>query len=299
VVLLNSLRLDDFKNSVLNLHFQIVSFRLSHFTAYIDEAGDEGFGKLAAGPVGGQSRWLMLGACLVSREHDLRLPFWRDQILARFPNRRNRDLHFRFLKHDQKVVVCQEIARLPIRACVTMSHKVTIPGSPWEETFKRKNYLYNYLIRWLLERLTTYCAREARDARLRIVFSRRASTDYAQMKNYLQFIRDGGEIVRPVRSINWQVLNLDDLAVEDHSRWAGLPIADVITSAVFMGFEPNYYGNYEPSYVRLLKDNFIASHGYRLNTGIVPVPSLDKCAADQHQLSLFMELNRNERVPGS
>jgi len=41
------------------------------YTAYIDEAGDEGFGKLAAGPIGGQSQWLLLGACLVSRENDL------------------------------------------------------------------------------------------------------------------------------------------------------------------------------------------------------------------------------------
>jgi len=32
---------------------------MQHSTVYIDEAGDEGFGKLAAGPVGGQSRWLV------------------------------------------------------------------------------------------------------------------------------------------------------------------------------------------------------------------------------------------------
>jgi len=38
---------------------------MKEYVAYIDEAGDEGFGKLAAGPVGGQSRWLVLGACIV------------------------------------------------------------------------------------------------------------------------------------------------------------------------------------------------------------------------------------------
>ena len=33
-----------------------------------------------------------------------------------------------------------------------MSHKVTIPGTRFEETFKKKQYLYNYLVRWLLKK---------------------------------------------------------------------------------------------------------------------------------------------------
>lgn len=272
---------------------------MSEFTAYIDEAGDEGFGKLATGAVGGQSRWLMLGACIVSREHDLLLPQWRNRILARFPKKKTNDLHFRDLKHDQKVVVCQEISRLPVRACVTMSHKVTIPGSPWEQAFKKKGYLYNYMIRWLLERLTAYCAAQGNGSKLRVVFSRRANTDYQEMKNYFCLMRDGGEVVRPVRSINWSVFDIDEIAVENHSKWAGLQIADAITSAVFMGFEPNLYGNYEPTYARILKHNFIASGGSKLNAGIVPVPAFNRCAADEHQMRLFRELNENERVPGS
>ena len=128
------------------------------FVAYIDEAGDEGFGKLAAGPVGGQSHWLILGACLVSREDDLKLPHWRDQILGRFPKRKTRDLHFRYLNHAQKVVVSQEIAKLPVHLSLVLSHKVTIPGSKYESTFKQQGRLYNYILRWLLERITTHCS---------------------------------------------------------------------------------------------------------------------------------------------
>ena len=81
-----------------------------HYTAYIDEAGDEGLGKLAAGPIGGQSRWLVVGACVVAREDDLKMPLWRDQVIARFPNRAAKDLHFCNLKHEQRVVACQELA---------------------------------------------------------------------------------------------------------------------------------------------------------------------------------------------
>jgi hypothetical protein len=88
---------------------------MKEYVAYIDEAGDEGFGKLAAGPVGGQSRWLVLGACIVSRENDLRLPALRDQIVTRFAKRKSHDLHFRDLKHAQKVVVCQKLLRFRLK----------------------------------------------------------------------------------------------------------------------------------------------------------------------------------------
>jgi hypothetical protein len=81
---------------------------MHHYTVYTDEAGDEGFGKLAAGPIGGQSRWLILGACIVSRENDLKIPAWRDQILARFPKKQKRDLHFRDLKHEQKLLCARK-----------------------------------------------------------------------------------------------------------------------------------------------------------------------------------------------
>jgi hypothetical protein len=260
------------------------------YTAYIDEAGDEGFGKLAAGPVGGQSRWLNIGACIVSRENDLKLPAWRDAILAKFPKKQNRDLHFRKLNHAQKIVVCQDIAKLPIGICITLSHKATIPGSKWEATFKKKGYLYNFLIRWLLERITEVCRREARGeaASLKVIFSRRSSTDYQIMRDYLILMRDGMEVMKPVRSIDWRLLDIDNIAVENHSKWAGLQIADCATTALFLAVEPNVYGNYEPAYAQLLKPRLIRSKtGHILNCGLTPVPAFHKCRADAEQTAFF------------
>jgi hypothetical protein len=263
---------------------------MKEYVAYIDEAGDEGFGKLAAGPVGGQSRWLVLGACIVSRENDLRLPALRDQIVTRFAKRKSHDLHFRDLKHAQKVVVCQEIAAFPLEVCVTLSHKITIPGSRFEVAFKKKGYLYNYLVRWLLERITTACAENSHPSAcsLKLVFSRRSGTNYQTMKEYLELMRDGREVMQPVRSINWKVLNVDDIAVENHSKWAGLQVADCVTSAFFVAVEPNVYGNYEPAYAQLLKTRVLrAKGGSALNRGVAPVPSFFKCNADAAQLEFF------------
>jgi hypothetical protein len=262
---------------------------MAEFIAYIDEAGDEGFGKLRdAGGNGGQSRWLLIGACLVCAEDDRALPSWRDSILARLPGKR-RDLHFRDLNHDQKVFVSQEISKLPVGAAVAFSHKVTIPGSRWEQTFKRKGYLYNYLVRWLLERISFECAPDLGEERnsLKLVFSRRGGTDYAVMRDYLTLLRDGRELLPPVRTIDWNVVDVNNIAVETHKKWAGLQIADCITSAFFSAVEPNVFGNYEPRYAEELRSRVITRANRGLNHGVTPVPSLGGCQPTDHHRGFF------------
>lgn len=268
---------------------------MRRFTAYIDEAGDEGIGKLATSSPGGQSRWLILGASIVSRENDLKLPLWRDDILKRFPKRNSRDLHFRNLKHEQKVVVSQMISQLPLGACLAFSNKATISGSKWESTFKKPGYLYNYLLRYLLERITEVCARRSapEGASVHIVFSRRGGTDYQGIREYLQKMRSGDEYKKPVRPINWNVLDPENISVENHSKWAGLQMADCITSAFFTAVEPNNYGNYESRYAEIMRGNLLRdSNGIILNCGVTPVPSLTKSACDPSQLAFFQSYSK-------
>lgn len=262
---------------------------MKHYTAYIDEAGDEGFGKLASGTSEGQSRWLCVGACIVTHENDLKLPGWRNEILAKFPKKKTRDLHFRDLKHEQKIVVCQQISKLPIGVCVTLSHKITIQGSKWESTFKKKGYLYNYLLRWLLERITDVCRRSGGPgASLRLVFSRRANTDYKTMKEYFNLMKEGREFMPQSRRIDWTLIDIENISVENHSKWAGLQISDCVTSAFFLAVEPNVYGNYEHTYAKLLKDRLLKSrNGSYLNCGLTPVPSWVKCQANPRQIEFF------------
>jgi hypothetical protein len=264
---------------------------MAEFIAYIDEAGDEGFGKLKNTDAGGQSRWLVLGACIVGGADNLRLPIWKDEILARFPGKQSRDIHFRSLKHDQKVVVCQEIAKRPLMAAVALSHKVTIPGTKWEPIFKRKGYLYNYLVRWLLERITTHCRIQIPEGpcSVRLVFSRRGGTDYQSMRDYLILMRDGRERQQPVRSINWSALDVDDIAVESHSKWAGLQIADCMTSAFYAAVEPNVYGNLESRYAECLRGSVLRRpDGGALNHGVAPVPSHYGCQPNAEHKAFFL-----------
>jgi hypothetical protein len=107
------------------------------------------------------------------------------------------------------------------------------------------------------------------------------------MKDYLALIRDGKEKIRSPHSINWSVLDLDSIEVENHSKRAGLQIADVISSAVFFGIEPNIYGNCEHKYAEILIDKFIKLKGKRINFGIVPIPPLGKTPLNEEQKKFF------------
>jgi len=272
-------------------------------TAYVDEAGDEGLGKLRTQGNSGQSHWLAIGACLVRHEHDLSLPRWRNEILAKIGKANRQYLHFRDLSHDQKVVACQHLASKRFGASVVISNKGTLLDHDKLPIFKKRGYLYNYMIRYLLERITQVCVKAAEkekhgNAKLKVIFSRRGGTDYQSMKEYLLLIKEGRELIKHGRSAYWDVLDIESIKVENHSKWAGLQIADVVTSAVFCAVEPNYYGNCEPRYALELADRFGTNNNHIIDNGITPIPPLSKNPLNQQQREFFQEVQRRRQAPG-
>ncbi len=236
----------------------------------------------------------MIGACIVPVAHDAKLPTWRNEIVGRL-QKPWRQIHFCDLSHDQRVVVSQEIAKLPIEAALTLSHKVTIPGTKWAEVFRKKGYLYNYLVRWLLERITTHVATSypKEKNRLRLVFSKRGGTDYASMRDYMILMRDGRERIKPIRTIRWDVLDVNDLAVEDHANFAGLQLADCITSAFYAAVEPNRFGNFEPRYADTLRGVVMRRpNNNALNHGVCPLPSWYGCQPEDHHKEFFLSFSK-------
>nr|WP_245223971.1 DUF3800 domain-containing protein [Rhizobium halophytocola] len=269
------------------------------YIAYVDEAGDEGFGKLGKDEPTAQSRWFAIGAVVVQKSFDREVPGWKTEVLEHFPKKKSLDLHFRELKHDQRVQACILLSQKPIGACVVCSNKITLLEHPKKDIFKQRQHLYNYLTRFLLERLTAACQRKAwlehrAEAHLKVVFSRRRGTDYHAMRRYLEFMRDGKEVVRPVRSIDWNVLDPSDILVENHSKRAGLQIADIFTSAIWHALEPNSFGFCEARYARLLVPRLLRSQGQRYGTGLTIVPSKDNhiLTAEQHEFIDYVKAYR-------
>lgn len=267
---------------------------MDEYFLYVDEAGDEGFGKLRKSDSGGQSRWLLLGAILVRKQNDSSLPAWRDEVMELFPRKRQRDLHFKHLKHEQRVAAAKLLGQKRMGVCVVCSDKTTIPHLPPHllAIYKRKGHLYNYMVRFLLERATAACAsvslKAGNGAKLYVTFSKRAGTDYEVMRDYLYLMRDGKEVLRPVRSIDWDVLHPEDIRVENHSKRAGLQIADIVTSSTYAALEPNLYGDVELRYASLLKERYLIDGGGIPNCGVTFIP---KAASRRpHSLALMDEV---------
>lgn len=258
------------------------------FTAYIDEAGDEGIGQLDHQGAGGQSRWLILGGIIVRDEADKALPKWRDEVMGLFPNKQSRQLHFRNLVHEQRVAACGLLSQKNFQSIAVCSNKITLTYGPeMKRRFSQKGFLYNYLTRYLLERLTAFVRLNAecqtQGAALKVVFSRRHNTDYNSMREYLCLLRDGREKVRPVRTIDWTVFDPDNIEVEDHSRRAGLQIADICTSAILRALEKDRYGYYEPRYALMLGQTLLKVGGARINWGLTLVPKQNQGPLDTSQ----------------
>ncbi|TPW34420.1 DUF3800 domain-containing protein [Oecophyllibacter saccharovorans] len=282
-----------------------------HFIAYIDEAGDEGLDKLSSPEASGQSRWLVLGGLLVRKEYDAQVVAWRDEtVAATVPphirnklsgQRKKRSLHFKDLKHYQRVAACEAIKDKRFGIVCVCSNKETLLNNEKEKNFfSQKGNLYNYLTRFLLERLTWQLAQfpceEGEKPRLTICFSRRGGTNYESMKEYFELMRDGREVKRPIRSIDWEIFSPDDIKVENHSKRAGLQLADVVTSATFQGLNPGQYGYCEPRYALTLASRFLHRNrkGNIRNHGLTLIPSFETCPLTEDQKEFILELERRQ-----
>lgn len=256
------------------------------FIAYIDESGDDGLQNFRApGANGGASTWLVISACVLRFSRDLEAVSWRNEILTRMPERKSRSLHFAKLTHGQKVVATQCLASKGIRAISVISDKTTVPM----ETYHDKNQLYFYLTRYLIERVSWLC-RDLRpkvpegDGRVQIIFSRRGGMSYSDFRAYLERLRQDPDV-----RIYWPVVDVDRIDAQDHSRRAGLQLADVIASAFASGVEPNRYGNCEPRYAELLKPVVFHKNGNYFSYGVKLVPQLESLQLSDEQ-NRFIDL---------
>lgn len=220
------------------------------FVAYVDESGDEGFKFLPNEQ--GSSRWFVLSALVVRKENDLQvvsLAKHAREILRKEPKK---PLHFRELKHEQRVPLARLIGGASVRTVSVLIHK---PSIPEPEVFQHKAYaLYRYATRLLVERVSWLCRDAKRtghgDGSVEIVFSNRSAMSYDDLRGYLLKLRDDGT-ERDVR-VDWSVVDPAKIKAINHDQLAGLQLADAVASGIFFSVHRNPYGEVEDRYLRLL-----------------------------------------------
>jgi len=119
------------------------------FVVYIDESCDEGFsfGR-------GTTNWFVLSAVVTRKAKDLETVKLVDHVRQLLGKPEKVPLHFRDLKHEQRLPLIGEIARANLRAVTVFFFKPLISQT---EKFQERYRLYFYATRFLLERVSWDC----------------------------------------------------------------------------------------------------------------------------------------------
>jgi len=184
-------------------------------------------------------------------------------------------IHWRKLKHHDKVFYAQAVAKLPARLFAVCVHKPSIRD---RSTFQLKDVLYFYAVRYLLERVS-WLARDTAvagegDGRARLVFSERKNMSYSELFSYLDLLKQRQEAGEEDVRVHFQSLCLDrdKIMVLQPQLRAGLQLVDAWTGAVGNSLEEDKYGNREPRYAKVLSPLVYRHGGVSDSYGLKTIP---------------------------
>ncbi|PIM54732.1 hypothetical protein CS062_02250 [Roseateles chitinivorans] len=241
----------------------------SSFVAYIDESGDEGFTFLPDGR--GSSHWFVQTAVVYRRPHDLSAVAALKAARATLGWEAKKAFHFCDMRHEQRLVMLNEVIKTPFRTVSILSYKPDIPDP---ERFQANKWmLYHYLTRLLIERVSWLCRDHMRpgegDGTVDLIFSDRAAMSYEDIRVYINRLRAQAGMGTQV-NIHWPAINMDSLRAVAHAQLAGLQVADAVATSTHYGVKLSRFGIADPSYLALLRrhayrhrDNF---RGYGIKT---------------------------------
>jgi hypothetical protein len=251
------------------------------FVAYIDESGDEGFSFAKGSP-----EWFILSAVVTRKASDLATVKLVDKVRTILGKPPKKPLHFRDLKHEQRLPLVAEIAKADLRVAALLVHKPSL-HSP--ETFRKRYLLYFYACRYLFERVSWYC-RDHRgdggDGSVCIVFSNRSGMAYEELGEYLERLRTmGGDI-----QIDWSVVRRDQIWAMTPGRGMGLQIADAVAGSFYYAVQPSSAGFTEDRYARMLRPVVYSRQGRFEGYGLKFWPSLSQDLMSGDRFSWLREV---------
>ena len=268
------------------------------FVAYIDESGDDGLKRVKPLDANGSSEWFILSAVVVRSSREPEVGRWQRDMLARFNHSQRGDIHYRKLIPAKKRIACEIIAEQPVRLFAVMSNKKNIKGYRNPRTHPEKNYLYWWLTRLLLERVTRFCADASkvlygRPLPIKLIFSLRNSMSYDRLFAYLRLLRletETGHLFLP-GEIAWPVIDLDQIRAVAHKNEAGVQLADVVAGAFYDAVCMERRAPCDPQFAKLLIPRLYRSkRKVILGYGVKPMPQLARMGLVPEQRAIFEAL---------
>lgn len=285
------------------------------FVAYIDESGDTGLENVKpTNTTVGATEWLIISCFLVKTENDHKCLGWVREIKSKFKNVNSDFLHYKELIPAKKKLACETINEKACRFFVVASNKKNIEGHKDDAaelvSGKGSAWLYWWLTRLLLERVTSFCEdatppEERGKSKVQFVFSRRGGLRYIDFRNYLKRLHKQsrlGNMHIERGDLSWSVVDEDEILVLDSNKRAGLQLSDLCAGAFFQALE--HKSNFDSQYAKLFKPRLATDKkGRVLNFGIKTMPELHEMGLSFEQREIFEFYGYSSlgwrRAPGS
>jgi len=244
------------------------------FRVYIDESGDEGFTFLPF-PEKGSPEWFVLSAFIVRHQDDAECVHRLNEFRSRTNRKKDVHVHWRKLKHTQKVLYASIIAGMDATGCSVAVHK---PSLREVQTFQQKDVLYFYAARYLVERVSWFvrdnCIIGDGDGKAELWFSKRKNLSYSDLLNYLFQLKCQQEAGYQI-SIDFSHLEMDadKVHVRSPGQRAGLQLVDAWAGATFNALETDVYGNREARYANIINPLSYRHRSSAKNYGLKVMPN--------------------------
>ena len=244
------------------------------FKAYIDESGDEGFKFRKNNNEQESSDWFILAAFITRKKTDIETIKVIDQVRYELNLHPRKHVHWKRLKHQQKVRYAQIIAGLQTRIIGLCVHK---PSLLEPEKFRLRYRLYFYAVRHLVERISWLArdfhntAKWGGDGTVELLFSNRQGMSYSEMREYLRLLEKQKQSGHDIR-IEFDKTPIDKLKTQTPGRSMGLQLADASAGIFFNAVESDNFGNTEPRYLNLISSVLYRNQGIVKGYGFKIVP---------------------------
>ena len=196
---------------------------------------------------------------VVAAANDLAASHAVDRIKGRLAISPAKPLHWYKLNHQQRRVVVQEVTNEPIKFVSVCVDKPRLT----QRYLRQPPALYWYATRYLMERISWYV--DDQGGRVHLIFENRARFNYTTLNSYIQNL---------VTDPNTQVRNVIDRVIPlNKSQSKMLQVADSFASATYAAFEPDRYGNVDPTYLQALKHLSYRRRGRLFSYGLKAFPN--------------------------